>query len=54
MGYTSHKTAGEQTQRQLKKMLPKPDYDYLIMGKPKPKKKSSMRSNTGKTTYRKA
>jgi len=51
MGYTSHKTAGEQTQRQLKKMLPKPEYDRLIRGKSK--KKTSMRPNTGKSTYRK-
>lgn len=54
MGYSSPKTAGESTGRQLKRQLPKPDYDYLILGKPKPKKKSSMRSNTGKSTYRKA
>ncbi len=47
----SIKSAGEQTQRQLKKMLPKPEYDRLIEGKPKPKKTSGR--NTGKSTYRK-
>jgi len=47
----SIKSAGEQTQRQLKKMLPKPEYERLIEGKPPPKKKTSGR-NTGKSTYK--
>lgn len=44
------KSAGEQSQRQLKKMLSKPEYERLIKGKPKP----TARRNTGKSTYKKA
>lgn len=51
MGYTTPSKAGESTGRQLKKFMTKPEHDYLIRGKPK--KKTSMRPNTGKSTYRK-
>ena len=43
---------GEKIKRKLRDMLPKPEYERLIEGKPKPKKTSGR--NTGKSTYRKS